>query len=686
MTVSFESLARPPGVEIRDRIERRSFALHTSGRPDPRPVATDDFAFPVDAAVAVTTDRVVLPQVVVGYVRDDEGSMEQEIVNGTSRELPPGRYDVELCAPMKVYLRVESGISVAADRDRVRLDFAPETEVRVGARSHHERPEATVTTTADPRDVMKAVSTFGSALKTTSPERSFPTLRGHPPLVELGDELRIPPELDVPETGIRLELPPEHRYVFVAAPLAFYLGAEVVPGSTPRLVTESGFAYDLDGPEGYERAVERTLKRTFLLDCLVRTEGYYEVDLHERTEIEPLVDLDFAALYDAPLAERIEAYLSVPWSVVADHVPAWKLTTHVTPTAENVESLPFVVNDLAVVRTPSLRTRSLPRQSDVIGEFARDSEFTRSTADSSAEIPVVRPERSDSVEEAWIGDHAPMDASKATTAAFRNRLSRDVSAETVDITVVCNDTEMGDERDLAAEVYGSRENLPFDVTVRRDLTTDELRAVLETEAAFLHYIGHIGEEGFRCADGHLDATTLESVGVEAFILNACRSYEQGLALVEAGSVGGVVTLSDVINSGAVRVGKTMVRLLNRGFPLRAALSIARGRSIVGNRYIVVGDGNVDVVQTESGLAVLLDVDTEGTDFEVTPRTHVANQGGMGGFFTPHVGGDEYHLVSGEHGPFSLTREELALTLSAENVPVRIDGEFAWSRSIDVDSL
>jgi hypothetical protein len=46
--------------------------------------------------------------------------------------------------------------------------------------------------TTDAEDVMMAILTFRSALKTTSPERSFPTLRGHPPAIELNDRLEIP--------------------------------------------------------------------------------------------------------------------------------------------------------------------------------------------------------------------------------------------------------------------------------------------------------------------------------------------------------------------------------------------------------------------------------------------------------------------------------------------------------------
>ncbi|WP_158056779.1 hypothetical protein [Halorussus halophilus] len=689
MTLSFRSTAEPTGIEIRDHVEQRVYELSTASDVSPSSVSTERFLFPVDDAVSIRTDAISLPQIVATYLRDSDGTMRAEILDGTQEVFPNGKYYVELCAPMKLYLAVEGPISVSATAERFRFEFDSEAEVLIGARSHHERPAATVTTTRDPTDVMTAISAFSSALKTTSPERSFPTLRGHPPQIELGEELHVPDELEIPETDVRIEVPPTLSALYVVAPLAFYLGAELAPGQRPRIVTDSGFTYDLEGPLGYEQTVERVLKQTFFFDCLVRTEGLYEVDLHERRAVEPLVDLDFEALYDSTIGEQLEGYLSVEFETIEEYLPKWKLTTHVEPTSDNVESLPFVVNDLAVVRTPKAHEQSpqVQAQPATTGEFVRDGDFTRSAAESSGEMPLVHPERTDSVEQAWLGDHAPKDASKVTAKAFRNRISRDVSEGTTEITVVCNDTEMGEESDLATEVYGSRAELPFEVTVHRNLSTDELREVLQSETAFLHYIGHIGEDGFECADGTLDATTVESVGVEAFLLNACSSYEQGLALVDAGSVGGVVTLSDVINSGAVRVGKTMIRLLNRGFPLRAALTIARGRSIVGDQYIVVGDGNVDVVQTESGLAALYEIERDGEEFLVTHRSYTPSTAGLGGFFSPEfVENRTCYLNSGVHGPFSLTRDELSMMLLLENLPLVIDGQFTWSESLDLGSL
>ncbi|WP_227354156.1 CHAT domain-containing protein [Haladaptatus salinisoli] len=686
MTISFVSRGNEPGIEIRDSVERRTCTLHTSDAVHPTSADTELFHFPVDDAVTISTDGLRLPTPAAVYVRDECGEMLASVEGIGYEELSEGTYNLELCTPIKLYVRVEGSLRVSGAFDSVAFDFDGETTVRVGARSSHRRPAETVTTTADPVDVMAAISTFGSALKTTSPERSFPTLRGHPPTIELGDRLEIPDELSPPDAGIRIEIPPRYESIFPVAPLAYYLGAELAPGRNPRIVTDD-FEHPLRTARGFENEVERVLKQTFLLDCVTRTEGFYRIDLHERQRVEPLADLDFAALYDAPVAERLEAYLSVPYAVVEEFVPDWQLTTHVEPTSESVEMLPFLVDDLAVVRTPrATEVSSSVLQTPAVDEFVRGGDSTRSAVEAPASVnSLVEPEATDSLEQMWVGEDAPVGASKATAAAFRNRLERTATSGDIDITVVCNDRQMDEERTLADEVYGSREELPFDVTVRNDLSTAELRAVLESETQFLHYIGHIDEGGFECVDGMLDARELDSVGIEAFFLNACQSYEQGMALIEAGAVGGVVTLNDVINSGAVRVGRTMIRLLNRGFPLWAALDIARDRSIIGGQYIVVGDGCVNIVQTESIVALLYDIETKEDVFELTPITYHSNDGGIGGFVTPQFSGQSTsYLASGSLPTVTLTDGELEEYLLLENVPVHFDGRFTWSYEIDTD--
>ncbi|MFB6211252.1 MAG: hypothetical protein ABEI76_06920 [Halobacteriales archaeon] len=687
--VTIEPREDTAGLKLIDPIDRRRYRFRTDQAVDPTPIETGRFRFPVDTAVQLTTETITIPDVPPVTVRDANGTVIATIEHSETEQFPAATYSVEFSAPIKLYLDVTGGITIDAGPHQLSIEFDDTTTVALGARSHHKHPAGTITTTTDPEDMMAAISTFGSALKTHSPERSFPTLRGHPPLVELGDTLDIPAGLAPPSTGIELAVPSRYDTVFAAAPLAYYLGATVVSSTTAELRTESGFTHALETERGIEGEIERILKQTFFLDCVTRTEGLYPVELHERHAIEPAVELDFAKLYDQPIDTRLERYLDVPFERLSDHLTDWKLTSHVETTADSIEMLPFVVKDLAVVRTPAGQTVTPSEvEASAINAFFRD-ELTRGTASTTDGDPetFVEPESTESIEQTWIGEQTPIGASKASHTAYRNRLTRSPAPDEISITVVCNEAAMNEEREVVDTIYGSRDHYPFEVTIEQDRTTAQLATILESDIDFLHYIGHNHAEGFECRDGTLSPTSLETVGADAFLLNACRSYEQGQRLIEAGAIGGVVTLSDIVNSGAVRVGRAMARLLNRGFPIRAALDIASDQSFIGYQYLVIGDGSLTIAQAESGTPYLCELNraetAAGGEFSVDIQTYPTSERGIGSMFIPYLQENEtYFLSSGHLETFTLTAEELRSFLNREEIPVRIDGDLAWSRDLD----
>jgi len=681
--LSFEPSASGEGFEVADHIERRHVSIETGTTVRATDVDTDVFEFPVDRAVSLQTDRLRFPTVMGVLVRNSLGFMVAEVVRGEEEHFPQDQYSVEISAPIKLFLVFEGSPRIEVSESGVDVELSHESTVHVGARSLHKRPAASVTVGEDPRDLMAAISTFGSALKTTSCERSYPTLRGHPPTISFGDELSVPRVLSTPDTGITIEVPPTFESVFPVATLAYYTGAEVVPGADPRIVTNRGFVHDLADPaHGFETEVERTLKRVFFLDCLTRTEGLYQVDLHERNAVGEAIDLDLASLYEEPLAAQLEAYLSVPWATIEGSLPAWGLTAHVQATRDTAESLPFVVNDLAVVRTSSA-----PDDSDSLTETIAIEDFLRGagtrTTIPSAETPdLVRVDESDAMEQTWIGEGAPLGASKGMIQAFRNRLDRSLADGDIDITVVCNAPEMDEERDLVDDVYGARAELPFDVTVHHELTRAALRRTLEADSDFFHYIGHIDADGFECTDGRLDAASLDRTGVDVFLLNACTSYQQGMHLIDTGAIAGIVTLQDVINSGAERIGYTLGRLLNAGFPLRAALNLAKSRSIMGGHYLVIGDGGADVVQAEHGPPILFNVRTSATGNHVELEAFPTEGLGMGTTFHPAIDDvEEQFLAAGTMCAFEQSDAELGDLLDLGDPPVLLDGELCWKEEL-----
>lgn len=193
--LSIRALEDRRGLRIDDRIERRHCEIATG---DPvEPVPTDGgFRNPVDSAVAVTTDGLTFEGFSGTIVHD--GESVAEVGHFESASFGSGSYELELSGPVKLYVGVEGPLRVETTVVESRVDLGEARTVRIGARSYHERPAATVTTIADPVDAMRAVSTFGSAVPSTRSGRFYPTLRGHPPTLELGEELSVPHGLDRP--------------------------------------------------------------------------------------------------------------------------------------------------------------------------------------------------------------------------------------------------------------------------------------------------------------------------------------------------------------------------------------------------------------------------------------------------------------------------------------------------------
>ena len=716
MHPKFDSLTTTAGLEIIDPIETRRFTFRTAGRVEPTPTGTEEFAFPVAKACEIRTDGFALPYTVPVTIRTRDGTFKENLSPPASSAFPNGEYLVELDAPIKIYFRVDSLLGVEVNTDDVVFDFGEEAAVRVGARSFHNSPAETITVPDDPEAMMEAVSAFSSALKTTSPERSWPTLRGHPPRVERGDELDIPDHLEAPDTGITIEIPPEYGQVYAVAPLAYYLGADVVPGDTPVLTADAGVIRYLgdDATEVSETAGE-LLKRVLLLDCVTRTEGYYSIDLHERNVLEPQVDLDFAEVYDATPSERLATYLSVPDEAVESITPTWHRVTHVEPTPDAVELLPYVVKDLSIVRIePQDETVDTPTESqrvteEAIGSFVRRTtpteDFVRSAGTRRTRSRTIEEDDGemnaaergipgvgeyvplpdvDAMEQVYVGDKTPEGGAKLLPEAFENDAPEPTEG-VIEITVVCNDEEMREEWDAVSEIYGDRDDVYVDVDYRFAVPTDELRDLLTDDNDLFHFIGHIDGLGFECPDGILDANTIEETAATAVLLNGCRSHNQGIALIEAGANAAVVSLGDIGNEGAIEVGETLGRLLHHGFSVGKAMEIVREYTSIGKNYLVVGNPGMVVAHIKDGIPVLYRIsvkrDSSECDefFTVEPVAYPTSVRNVGSLLVPYLSSiNSKHVAVGPCYKTSISKEEFMQAFLEDKAPMVLDGELVWS--------
>lgn len=698
------------GIEIIDHIERRRCRVNTQYNTSSTDIPTEIFHFPVDRGISITTSELLLPYSVAVSIRNHAGLMIDQLTSGDCQQFPQGQYNIGFSTPIKLYFVLDSSFRIDATSDYVKIEFENPTEVSIGARSHHEHPAGKITTPPDPGKMMEAVSYLTSSLKTTLCERSYPTLRGHPPEITLGDNLHVPQVLEKPKTGVEIEIQPDYRSIYVISPLAYYFGANIVPGDSHVIRTAHGFSYSLsDTHRGLENEVKRVLKQCFFLDCLIRTEGYYKVNLYEREQLEEKLNLDFGSLYNKTLPEQIKEYLNIPFDLIEPYIPKWKKTAYIQTAPNHVEVLPFLIHDLAaihsagntdIIRSKIKESKSNDQSESISGidtserrsgreAFIRGNaslDKTRSGKDIEPEEYVEIPE-DDALEQTWVGDGIPVGASKSMTTAFKNRLQRNPVDDNIEISVVVNDDKMVEEGEVVDDVYESREQLRLSANIYHQLTTDELYKLLQQDTDFLHYIGHIDPDGFECVDDSLDVTEISNVGIDSFFLNACSSYQQAIGLINAGSIAGIATVKPVLNSGAERVGKTVARLLNLGFPLIASLSIAKSKSLMGDNYVVIGDGGLDLTQPISGSPSMCDITKMDNDFKVAYNTYLTRKQNIGSITMPTIkDNQQFYLTSGNTGKFELEIDDLLRFLSEEKMPVRLESKLYWNDEISVNEL
>ncbi|MGB9964593.1 hypothetical protein [Halobacterium hubeiense] len=687
MTIRVDALDEECGVRVRDTTSGEQFSLYTDRAVEPTAACTEGFTMPVDAAVAVEASELRMPAFVPPvFWRDGEVVHRAESDAGVER-LPRGTYEVDFSPPdAKLYVRVEDAEPAARfPGGRSLIETTAPTRLVLGIRSRHEAPAATVTTTDDPRDLMRAVSTFGSALKTHSPDRSWPTLRGHPPAIEHGDSLHVPSAVAAPETGVTIKVPPECGAIYTAAPLAYYLGATVEPGTRPRLVA-AGRSRDLS-VDALTESVRDVLEHVFALDCAVRTAGVYPFRTALVGALEERVDLNYERLFELPLDERTAAYLEVPRSATAGLLD-WHYAADVRADPTYAPVLPYLLDDLALVRSPPRRASEADLTPSPNALRSTDSALARSASTTSTPSSVVVPEDAGTPGHSWVAPGQAVQSSNPTVGSFRRDLSASSADRALDVHVVFNDArlQLGD-----VSLFDSHPYRETNVRVSKGLSTTELRDALYEDVDYLHFVGHVTDSGMMCPNGPLDTRTLARTGVSAFFLNGCRSYEQGRALLTAGAAAGFVTVDDVADDAARSVGEMTATLLSAGFPLYGILDALELAGTPADRYTILGDGRSGVRRSHSNVSVLHVLDTDAVAaasgaWPVTICHYPHGRSGIGGMTAYSHTDTPTHVHDGSVRETTLPESELAAFFDDSGIPVLVDGDLHLTDGLSVEQL
>jgi hypothetical protein len=565
----------------------------------------------------------------------------------------------------RVHVRFDGPASLRSTDEEIFLSLWESQRVTVGIGEQLSVGPARMQIPETVEGLATGLSHLSVAHHTLSPSRSHPGQRGHPPLVTTGESTEIPEEISdqKPETGIVLELPACVESLFVTAPLAYYLGADVrVTDRKRALLRADGVDHEFEPFPKFQDEVADMVRRLFYLDCLVR-----RMNPELNPELLETCSLNPTTVRDLSPAGRLERYLETPTAAVDAAVPEWHLATHTEPSLSRVRCLPFLLDSLSLIY---LSDASELERCDLLKQTLEDTYQTRGASDSTA---MLQPTGEVGHVRGWLAPGTPIDAFKTTPAAYENRYRYgQKDTEGLQLSVVLNDMEMSEEHRAVSEIYRAAD-LPMNVTVEDGLTTAELADVFESDNDFVHFIGHCESGGLRCPDGELDMASLSESRTRTFFLNACGSYEQGLELVEQGSVAGAVTFTDVLDRHAAMVGTAFARLLSNGFTIQRALELARRRIMMGKDYAVVGDGTYSLLPGPID-PVVVHVSEAATGYELTCAV-----------ITPQGAGESYRLpfdgrvaLNGTETELTVSGDELVETLEANSLPVIFEGDFHWS--------
>ncbi|WP_224335416.1 hypothetical protein [Haloprofundus halobius] len=641
-------------------------------------VLSDGPSVPRDSDVTVSgsTTELRFPPVFVVAEASDGSRFELASEVGPIA-LPPDDYVVRVDGNVLTYVAFSGPVRLEKPNyESAVLSFPTRTAVTLGFRSRTQAPAETVVVPRTPAGVAAALSQFPAGHRTTTADRSYPTMRDHPPRIAFGDSVSVPDVVAErrEEASVEVHLPPDLDYLFPASSLAHYLGAtvSVEAGTTPRLETADR-VHELPSLPSFQYETAALLRRTFLFDCLVRNAGPHGTDLAEYRLLSEL-PLDPEALYAESVGTRLDAYLDAPFERISDELPEWHLSMYVEPTMTHAKTLPYLLQNVPNVFLPE----STPLDG---GERLTRSldEFYRGAQSPPVAVDLAKPKLGSGRTHGWLAGGVPIDVFKAVPEAYENRfdfLGR--ADDSISVVAILNDSGMSDEHADAARIYRERAaDLDIDIEVYEHLTTEELATVFETSHDFVHYIGHCDRAGLRCADGHLSISSLNESNVQTFFLNACGSFYEGIGLVELGSVAGAVTFNRVVDSQAAKVGTMFVRLLVHGFSFERAMQMARRRIMTGKDYAVVGDGTHVLAQSDNYVSsdvALTRLDRDRFELSYSVHSPWIN----GGYFQTHVTPDDESRLLGSTGTYVLDRETLCDFLNHADTPVVYDGDIHWS--------
>lgn len=441
----------------------------------------------------------------------------------------------------------------------------------------------TVYTSPDILSLFDCISHICSDHDVSSPNKSNPLFRGAPPSIHVLEESE---RMDAEKREFAFHLPADLRYLYAAAPIAYYLGASIEIDDRPQISFPGHPAINLPFLKDFEAYAGEALRRTFYMDCAIRYATSTGCDL-PGVDTYNLFGYHAHDIFNMAMEERFLLYAEAGPRIKC---PAWHMASYLDPSPWSIEAMPFLLRTLSAIysaegRVVSEREVVSSAVKDFLGQGSVASEMSADGGRRSIIMPLLHRASS----HYWFSRGYPVDAVKASASAFghRQRFAMAKGRKPV-VAIICNEKEMESEvRDIANELS----HTPCDIEVFWDASVDEFSGVFAAGHSIVQFIGHCDSNGFRCSDGFARASDIIENHTPMFFFNSCSSHSEALRLIESGSVCGVATLFRVLEESAIDVCTNFYRMLGAGYSALTSLKAAKSCSVLGKEYLLLGDGS-----------------------------------------------------------------------------------------------
>ncbi|CAJ35745.1 hypothetical protein [Methanocella arvoryzae] len=436
-------------------------------------------------------------------------------------------------------------------------------------------------------DLFSCISTLCRATGDESVMRSHPFFRR--PLRAYPEKGAAPAAAQrCCSSDVTFYLPHDLQYLYAAAPLACYAGADIKTGRSPA-ISLSGELLPLSGdPYQFARQACGMLRFAFHADCAAR---------YEFTTGRPLAGIDVTAetclqpkdLLSMSLADRLLAYFRD--GIREDHLQSpWHTATYLDPVPSSIAYIPSLLQSLTAIFSPA--GRWVTEREVVLLEvrqFLGRCQRTEETG-TGRRGHVIMPVLENAFVHQWISDGYPIDAIKQIRTPMLSQSASFRIGQVPRIAIICNEDTM------IRETVAMRDTLEdlASIALMRNVTCDDIPCILEEGYDIVQFIGHCDHRGFKCQDGYADLSIVEYNRTPVFFFNSCSSYLQGMKLLEKGSICGISTLYKVTDEVAMDISLNFYRLLARGYPVLVAYLGAKECSVIGKEYLLMGDGQVSL--------------------------------------------------------------------------------------------